>query len=52
MMSKKRGVKKPGNVVEIKEVCTQGGNNLICLVDVIYFLIFSDNLAKSIKNRN
>jgi len=49
MMCKKRGVKKPGNVVEIKEVSTQGGDNLICLDDVPYFLIFSDSLAKSIK---
>ena len=52
MMSKKRGVKKPGNVIELKEVSTQGGDNLICLVYVTYFLFFSDNLAKSIKNRN
>jgi len=52
MMSKKRGVNKPGNVIELKEVSTQGGDNLICPVYVSYFLIFSDNLAKSIKNRN
>lgn len=49
MMSKKRGVRKPGNVIEIKEVSTQGGDNLlICADDVTYFLIFCDNLAKSI----
>jgi len=48
MMSKKRGMKKPENVVEIKEVSMQGG---ICLDHVSYLLIFSDNLAKRIKNR-
>ena len=32
MMSKKRGMKNPGNVVEIKEVSTQGDDNIICVV--------------------